>query len=290
MRVNTYGIGNNSQTDTKKVKVLSSGADFSEILNESAKQEKTEKTEDRFVNSAAATTSYQFSGTYKDRLEQVARLNAETNWDAMSDVEKVKTFETRYQEAFASMPDVLSGLYDSYSSMHREIYDSSIKELHAYFDKDGVSPLKSEYTDNYKKAFYGDMTDDEVRTAIKEQFEGKGTLENKYNMLHEYSKCGVDRSGEFSLLSSIERQIFSKIENTHKVSLYGTGMKISEHPRFLDMFMSYAKGVGEGAHYKPSWTEIVSAAKEEYSYGGDPQVIENIKNQLDDFLDDILRR
>lgn len=44
--------------------------------------------------------------------------------------------------------------------------------------------------------------------------------------------------------------IAAKAELALRPSLYGTQVFPSDHPRFLDNFMTYAKGVGDGAGFR----------------------------------------
>ena len=85
----------------------------------------------------------------------------------------------------------------------------------------------------------------------------------------------------------MKMQIFSQVENANTMALYGTNMSISQHPRFLEMFMAYAKGTGGGKNYTPNWTQIIGEAKN--MLNSDASDYELMSEEMDDFLDEILK-
>lgn len=267
------------------------GGDFLQILQKNIEQtSKTEK--DGYVTKTSGINSEKFSGSYHERLEQIENLNEQTDWTSMNDVEKVKLIFDRYKKAFPDFDACLSLLYKPYSGYHTEIGDHYSEEFTKYLGKTGTAPIQSPLEDLYKQAYYGSLSDEETRAAIMDKFSNSNTMESKYLMLKELSMCGLWREGESTLQESIKMQIFSQVEETNKVMLYGTGMTISQHPRFLDMFMSYAKGIGMGSGYRPNWTEVVTVAKDTIypSEGASGSMIGGIKDGMDDFLDEILGR
>lgn len=180
-------------------------------------------------------------------------------------------------------------MYTKYSPKYAEIYDNYLNETDKYFREGADSPLNPDYRDDYKQAYYGDLTGEELRAAIREKYQGTGTMEDKFLILGEYFRCGVNKPGDAEIQSSISMQIFKQVEDAHGDSLWGTGMSISQHPRFLDMFMSYAKGVGEGSGYKPNWTQIVNEVKNMYQPGEhcSPELAEKMRKEMDDFINKI---
>lgn len=112
-------------------------------------------------------------------------------------------------------------------------------------------------------------------------------------MFTEFLENGVIKPAEGELWSCIELQIFSRVEDANKFMLYGTGMKITDHPRFLDMFMSCAKGIGDSKNYTPNWTQVIDIAKGMLHPAKDAEgnaYLNEIRKGMDDFLDEILKR
>lgn len=292
MQINSLGGADWTHGNGKVSTKRTSSTSFSTVLKESAEGERIEKKQDSYVSKVTESKKYKFTGNYRERLEQIKKQNEETNWDSMGDVEKVRLFEDRYRAAFKDMRIITSALYYLYSPQYTEIYDNYSDEMDKYFDKGGKTHSNSDYCDNYKRAYYGDLTAEETRAAIQKKYEGTGTMEDKFVMLDEYFRCGVNKPGDAAIHSSIEMQIFKKVEDTHGVALWGTGMSISQHPRFLEMFMSYAKGVGEGKSYRPNWTQIVDVAKESICPGKDwtRAIEEKMKSEMDDFLEEMSGR
>lgn len=278
----TWGIGKVSQESNSSNR-------FSGFLKENAEKGSIQKAQDSYVRRSAESKNFNFTGNYMERLEQITKQNEETDWDSMSDVEKVKLFEDRYSAAFKDMQIISSGLYTDYSPKYAEINDNYQKETDKYFREGAESPLNSDYRDDYKQAYYGDLSGEELRAAIREKYQGTGTMEDKFLILDEYFRCGVNKPGDAEIQSSISMQIFKQVEDAHGDSLRGTGMSISQHPRFLDMFMSYAKGLGEGRGYKPNWTQIVNEVKNMYQPGEhcSPELAEEMRKEMDDFLNEI---
>lgn len=246
-----------------------------------------------------ASENVQFSGSYQERLAQLSKLNAETDWASMSDVEKVKTFEDRYRQAFQDDKFFISaGLYAPYSKQHKEMYESYLEEEQKYFGKEGPAKTKAPYTTCYKEAYYGNKTDEEVRAAIREKWEGSESLEDRFTILEEYARCGVSAPANTFIQWQIESDIFRKVESVLNPTLRATGRAINEHPRFSEYFMTYAKGVGEGAGFKPNWTQIVESVWRnlENAPGINTENamtskdLEEIRNSLDDFLNEVLGR
>lgn len=91
---------------------------------------------------------------------------------------------------------------------------------------------------------------------------------------------------------TIEMEIFDKVEKRLGPGLRGTGMHPTDHPLFSEYYMTFAKGVGEGAEYRLNWTQIAEATLEGYKNASrqgnlSPEELENRKGMLDEFLDNI---
>lgn len=243
--------------------------------------------QDAFVYKTGRAQS-RFSGTMRERFKQMEQINSETDWRALNDTEKVKLIIDRYRDAFSEFDLVMSGLYSSYISSYDEIGAHYGSEFDKYLLKGGEAPLQSGFEDCHREAYYGTCTDDELRTKIMDKYKGSNSMENKFLMVDEMRKCGLRKNGELNILTSIEMQIFSQVENANKIALYGTNMSISQNPRFLEMFMAYAKGTGEGKNYMPNWTQIIGEAKS--MRNPDASDYELMGEEMDDFLDEILKR
>lgn len=280
-------VASNSFNSHLKVEVNASkiSGGFAESLK--AEENNIKKTsKDTFAYKTGRTQS-RFSGTMRERFKQMEQINSETDWRALSDTEKVKLLVDRYRDAFSEFDLVMSGLYDAYIPSYVEIGTHYVNEGKKYLARGGEAPLQSRFEDCYREAYYGTCTDDELRIKIMDKYKGSNSMENKFLMVDEMRKCGLRKNGELRILSSIEMQIFSQVENTNKMALYGTNMSISQHPRFLEMFMAYAKGTGGGKNYTPNWTQIIGEAKN--MLNSDASDYELMSEEMDDFLDEILK-
>lgn len=255
------------------------------------------RAEEVTIKRAAYQPEVTFSGSYQERLDQISKLNAETDWSSMDDVEKVKTFEDRYRQAFGGEKFLLTmSLYTLYSKEYQEISDSYTGEMQKYFGKEGLFKLESEYSDCYRKAYYGDASKEEVRAALMEKWQGTGSMEDKFAMLEEFCRCRVDKRADHEIQYRVERELFDKVEGVLRPQLYGTGIPATGHPRFLQTYMTYAKGVGEGADFKLNWTQLAQSVMDMYeaiSRSGQenamsPEELDEMRNMLDDFLEGML--
>ena len=223
-------------------------------------------------------------------MNQISKLNDETDWNSMSDLEKVRVFEERYEKAFPNKNVIFSGLYQLCSPEYAAITNHCSQEAHKIFDTNGRSNLEENYTVYYRQIRYPDMTDEEVISAIQDKYQGTGSMEDKSIILSEYIHCGIASKADYLVLSEIRMQVFSKVESTYGPSLDGKGISVSQSPRFLSWYTSFAKGTGEGAGYKPNWTQITQEIYDTYSSNDQisKEYLEKIKNSLDQFLDEIL--
>lgn len=322
MNVNTLGVRNSRTTGGVSGMRGNSKNEFASMVETSIeKQEREERrqvsaSEGNLDSQSLKTAWYQeqlrsekveakrgveesivFTGSYQERLEQLQKLNAETDWASMSDVEKVKTFEERYYKAFGGQKLFLTAcMYVPFSKQHQEIYDGYLKEIDKYLGKDGVSPLKSQYSACYREAYYGNMNDREVRAAIQEKWKGADSLEDKYAFVTECFWAGVGGKGEDLILDQIQREVYKKVDGVLSSSMGGAGKAVSNHPRFAEYFMTYAKGVGDGAGFTLNWKEITQSVIEGFErasqQGGEnvmsPEDLEELRGLMDDFLADLI--
>lgn len=292
--LNNYYAKNNIKPELGQEKVVNHT--FSDVLQDSLQSNSAKQVRDSFAYSSKTTEVGEFKGTYPERLEQIHRLNEQTDWNALSDVEKVKLFESRYDRAFGDMDVIRSNLYYCYSTRHEEINDDYYEEMDKYFGdngKGGLVELKKPFSQCRREANYGALSDSEIRASIQKKYAHSNSMESKCLMFTEFLENGVIKPAEGELWSCIELQIFSRVEDANKFMLYGTGMKISDHPRFLDMFMSCAKGIGDSKNYTPNWTQVIDIAKGMFHPAKDADgnaYLNEIRKGMDDFLDEILKR
>lgn len=286
-----HNMVNNFYSDSKtNSKARCSDEKFAESLELKKRELAPKNSRDSYVSRADKTQTeipVRFSGTCKERFEQMERLNAETNWGALSDAEKVKLMTDRYRAAFREFDLVMSGLYDEFIPSYVEIGDHYGQEFDKYLSKNGEAPLKSVIEVCYREAYYGNLSNDEIRAKIMDKYKDSNTMESKYLMMYEMIRSDLTENGEFDIMHSIQMQIYKQVEDTNKVALYGTNKSISQHPRFAQMYMEYAKGIGEGRNYTPNWTAVIREAQN--MYHPDTPGYEELVNGLDDFLDEILK-
>lgn len=295
--VNPYYTKNSVKTELNHEKAATASNTFSAVLQDNLQDNSAKSVKDSFVSSSRTNDVGEFNGTYPERLEQIHRLNEQTDWDSLNDVEKVKLFENRYDKAFGDFDVIRSNLYYCYSTRHEKVYDDYLQEREKYFGngygKAGITKLNKLYGECYREANYGSLSTDEIRADVQKKYGKSNSMESKYVMISEFTRNGAKKSGDDMIRSMISMQIFAEVENANKYMLYGTGMKISEHPRFLDMFMSAAKGIGDSKNYTPNWTQVIDIAKGMIhpAKGSDGDThLKEIWKEMDDFLDEILKR
>ncbi len=236
--LNNYYAKNNIKPELGQEKVVNHT--FSDVLQDSLQSNSAKQVKDSFAYSSKTTEVGEFKGTYPERLEQIHRLNEQTD----------------------------NG-------------------------KGGLVELKKPFSQCRREANYGALSDSEIRASIQKKYAHSNSMESKCLMFTEFLENGVIKPAEGELWSCIELQIFSRVEDANKFMLYGTGMKISDHPRFLDMFMSCAKGIGDSKNYTPNWTQVIDIAKGMLHPAKDAEgnaYLNEIRKGMDDFLDEILKR
>lgn len=292
MLTNGVGTGLAGLTAPRGTPSVKGTGSFAAVLESSARERRTNQNTAVNGDSLDLQRNGRVGNDYQEKLDYLSKLNAETDWDSMTDVEKLRTFHDRYREMFGR--ETFTGLYTSLNNQYRTVYESYLEENSKYFSKGGLSELKSPYQQCYRQAYYGDVPEDELRAVIREKHQGNGSLESKYLVIDEYFRTGVNMPADFKMQGQIEHQIYKKAAEIIIPSIRGTGIRVSEHPRYEYLFASFAKGVGEGATFRPGWPQLASGVMDSYR-NADPEFkmseaeLEQLQRELDEFLNEIIK-
>lgn len=169
----------------------------------------------------------------RQKLAALAALHDATDYSGMTDVEKHKLIEERFEAAFPDYLAYRGGLYgpsiiyfDNPADQARHvkalpelIYDEEIRQ----YQSTGITDVPK----LHREAYYSGMTDEETIAAICKRHPG-GTMADRYCILYEMFTVGVGDKYAIgqtisSMSQSIDEQIKRSIRPTRVYTLKGLG-------------------------------------------------------------------
>jgi len=155
----------------------------------------------------------------REKLEKLQQLHANTDYTNMSDVEKYKLLNDRFEAAFSNLNALLSGIYSP--------VDGSLSEFGSY--KDALSgqimeQLQTQWNEMgmegelsagsmHKEAYYSGMSDQEILSAICEKYSG-GTIADRAAMLRELQLVGLDNGVAGQALDAIRTSLMGQVRGS----------------------------------------------------------------------------
>lgn len=191
-------------------------------------------------------------GTYEQRLARLKKLHKETDYSGMEPRDRNKLIIDRFKAAFPDYTAILGGLYDKlgentvYGRIREE---ASIQAVEAC---EGFSfPMQGKERAEFQRYVWGydGMTEDEIRAAVLEKYEGK-TLADKMAILQELANMGIDNEsiGLIGLQFDVEMRKGTEREYGHLHT---------DNPIRINAMIAYAKG------NQISWQGLCSGLMEE---------------------------
>lgn len=222
--------------------------------------------------------------SYEQRLVELRKLHEQTDYSKMSDAERAKTIDDRFEEAFPKFFGMTSGLFIGNKEIER-IEDERVAQYN--------ETMQASYGDSksmgvrFREAHYSGMSDDEVRASVNEKYK-EGTILDRAGALNELTKMGLDHGIGGITLVEMHRQLR---DSTGKGRLSGLD---SQHP------LRQAAMFDQAGSMRMNWTQIKQLTLESLSkqtHQTDGMTDEAAKNQYlqevtqgwDDFLADMLK-
>ena len=220
--------------------------------------------------------------SYEQRLANIRKLHKETDYSGMSDMEKARLINSRFQEAFGSEYGVLVsnfyGVHAGESSIYARISAEQKRQLEETLE---VCPwdLPSDAKHEFQKYMLGyeGLSDDEIRAKVSEKYSGR-TLADRYGALWELDRMGLDDGAAPMMMGQIEWEM-----RNASIRRYGT--------------VSAAAMISYASDTTVSWTQLAhttmqtatdGAWKQKYADPKDIQrYLDNLRSSLDAFLNHI---
>lgn len=240
-----------------------------------ARLESTQKT-------AAKQDSISLTGSsYEQRLENLKKLHAQTDYSGMSDWDKSRLIQSRFDEAFPNIHAMYGGLFNS--AGNNTIYTKIMDELDSQKQNindipqtgSGFDPERAKYVFGY-----GGLSDSEIRSMVNEKYNG-GTLEDKCGALQELMSMELDEGAGPYMLNQIQREMVQGTEAKY-------GNLFRDNPLRVNAMISYATNT------TMNWTQLARSTMQYYTnstYGSEDaksEFLANLGSNLDKFLDNMI--
>lgn len=225
--------------------VKAGNGSFQSVLTETKKAEK-----------ASQTAIPDFSNmSDRQKLAALAKLHDSTDYSGMTDVERYKLINDRFEAAFPHLGSYMGGLFGSAGIYFENPIDQAnhVKTLPEQIADEQKRQLStaglSKAYKLHKEAYYSGMTDEETIAAIIKRHSG-GTLADRFDALYELQTVRLGRNEAIDY--AIGDAMFAMQKN---VCRFATG---SEHFPMLGFYSSgqlhMAQGYASGT--KVSWAEV----------------------------------
>lgn len=184
-------------------------------------------------------------GSVAQKLEELERIHKETDYSGMTDIEIIRTFNQRYEEAF---PNLLGKFmvnptkYQSVSDQRVELLKQTVKDYR-------TMQLNGEAAVNQTKELYGytGLSNAEIIKKVQEDIKDDGTLESKCATMWQLWNAGVISDSAFGACSMnifyMQRDAYKKAFSQQNIDME------SEHYR------NWIKNGGMD-DTKISWSEL----------------------------------
>ena len=192
--------------------------------------------------------------TDKQKLSALATLHDATDYSGMTDVEKYKLMNDRFEAAFPHLGSYMGGLFGPAGVYYENPVDQAnhvktlperiADERHRQFSTTGLSKVY----ELHREAYYSGMTDKETIAAINKRHSG-GTMADRFDALYEMQNLRVGNAyGVGNAMFAMERSV----RRIATGSMYGTSP-------YNDGQFRTACGYASGT--KVSWAEVKKMAQ-----------------------------
>lgn len=189
----------------------------------------------------------------QQKLAELKRLHEETDYSGMSDAEKYRVINSRFEACFPIMA-ILGGLFgpaiynpaDGKDHYQNQMHDQVMQELTRQSFDVGIAPRK---TPLIREAFYSGMSDDEVIRAVNQKYSG-GTMVDRASALSELSNMGFGNGHTMLTIRAMHESLVRRVGGTKDIA----GLELN--PFQQNKICSLA------ASTKVSWGQVAQMAKE----------------------------
>lgn len=214
------------------------------------------------------------------KLAVLQRLHEQTDYSGMTEAEKYKLINERFSAAFDQLT-LHTGIFGwPRTEKILQVRNQQYKDAGIEKASSGMEEYKL-----HKKAFYGGMSDDEIKAAVYKKFDGNTTYD-RLSALCELDIMNLD-NGAFgpALRSFVERSL-----ETCRHSRHYQGASTDDPSE-----IAYIRG--QIFNTSMSWTELydltLSTVKEfggmQVSFDKIIPVYDVVKKMMDDMMDDITK-
>lgn len=221
-----------------------------------------------------------FSGMSDSRkLAVIQRLHEQTDYSGMTDAEKYKTINERFSAAFDQLT-LHTGIFGwQRTEKIRQVRDQQYEDAGIEKASAGMEEYRL-----HKKAFYGGMSDDEIKAAVYKKFDGN----TPYDCLSALNELNIMRldNGAFSpaLWAFMEKSLQTCRGSNRYQGIF------TDNPSEV----SYIRG--QIFNTSMNWTELcdltLSFAKEfggtQVSFDKSIPVYDVVKKMMDEMMDDVM--
>lgn len=265
-------------TETKKTASPARNDTFQSVLTKEERAEQAARTPD-LPNFAKMTD--------RQKLSALATLHDATDYSGMTDVEKYKLMNDRFEAAFPHLQAYHAGLYgpsiicfenpvdqaNHRKTMPEQIHDERARQLSALGTKK-IMKL-------HKEAYYSGMSDEETISAIQKRHSG-GTMADRADILQEMRNLGLGDA------YAIGDALFAMRSTVCRVA---TGSEhFPPHGSYSDGQFHTAYNYATGS--KVSWAEVKRMTLESAGAFSDSLAVEygkTVQEVIDELFDSLLK-
>lgn len=271
------GALNGTRRSSRSI-VLKTAAPGSPLREELKKAEKVEKSQDSIEIKNLS---------FEQRLSMVRQQHEATDYSGMTDAERLRTIDERFEAAFPNFFGLTSGILGGWMPENTRPYDQMVG---AYYDQvsEVIEPQPYGSGNLFRKAHFDGMTDDEIRKAVNEKYTG-GSMMDRAGAIHELRQAGIlDGTGE-TMIRTMYCQLRDATWSPWRLNLETT------HPVRMDAMFHIASDTGmnwtrltkstmvrvsQGSHQIAGMTESEAAAKH----------LRELEEKLSEFLEQMLKK
>lgn len=224
--------------------------------------------------------------SFEQRLNLVQQQHEATDYSNMTDAEKMRVIDARFETVFPSFSGLTSGILGGWMVENTRPYDRMVGAHYGQISDVIVSqPIGSSQL--FREAHYDGMSDDEIRKAVNMKYTG-GSMIDRAGAIHELLKAGVLES----IGSAMVRTMFCQARDATRC-LCGSNLNTTHPDRMNAMYQS-------AAHTSMNWTQLTQSTLQRTAKGTyrTPGVAEseaiaislkNLEEKLSEFLDQMLK-
>lgn len=147
------------------------------------------------------------------KLAELKRLHEQTDYSGMTNVEKYRTINDRFEACFPVMA-MMGGLFGPHVYSHAIndiLYKDTIQErVLTEIDKEAVDAGIIPKANLRREAYYDGMSDQEVIAAVKEKY-NSGTFVDRANIVWELENLGLFKGDASVVIKSMRKHLIGQV-------------------------------------------------------------------------------